>query len=112
MLCHRAAEFFGPGGLVFRVKKEEINLFIYAPEWVKETFYFKWLLQDGSIVIGVQEQQIKQLENDPMEGIGADGKKLEESQETQSEPVEVVQEEAHAEAKPRTRRARKKSDAE
>lgn len=74
MICYVAADFGPYKGEIFRVTPDKLGIFIQAPAWIKETLMFKWLLQDGSIKIGLDKTEQKKLENDPMEGISSEGK--------------------------------------
>lgn len=74
MICYVAADFVSPRGDIFRITPDKIGVFVEAPGWVQNTLLFKMLVKDGSIKVGEQRAEIKKLENDPMEGIGADGK--------------------------------------
>ena len=80
MICYVAADFRGPDGQMFRVTPERLGTFIETPVWVKGTLLFKMLMNDGSIKIALESEK-KELENDPMKGIGADGKETEEKPE-------------------------------
>lgn len=77
-LSRVAAEFFDKAGnSIYRftpadrlVYKDDI------PEEIKDDLLFQMLVADGSIEVVETNEQRKKLENDPTEGIGADGKKL------------------------------------
>ena len=86
MICHVAVDFVGPGNLLFRITpngENKIHTFVQAPEWIKDTLIFKLLRKDGSIVIAQKQEDVKALENNPVDGIGADGKTMTEA------PVEI-----------------------
>jgi len=100
MICYVAVDFVGPGGEIFRIGPKQLGVFVEAPEWVKNTLIFKLLLKDESIRIG-ESNEAKKLENDPYDGIGADGKATEVKVEV-PEPV----------IKTRKKVAKKKDDAE
>ena len=74
MVCYVCADFVGKSGEFFSVKSKDLGTFVQAPAWIKETIMFKWLLADGSIKIGLEKAEQKKLENNPMEGITAEGK--------------------------------------
>lgn len=74
MICYVAAEFDNRKGLVFRVEAKDIGLMIQAPAWIKDTLLFKGLLNDGSITTAKNKAEQKKLENDPLDGVTADGK--------------------------------------
>ena len=99
MICYVAADFFSPDREIFRVTPDKLGTFIQAPSWVRDTLLFRGLVNDGSIRVAEDRPTQKKLENDPAEGILADGRA--------AEPVEVNVE---AEAKKRTRK--KKDDAQ
>jgi len=88
MICYVAADFMGPDGALFRITPDKIGVFVEAPEWIKNTLLFRMLVSDGSIKVGESSNQ-KKLENDPMEGIGADGKKIEDDVEVVDAPVTI-----------------------
>ena len=87
MICYVAADFGPFEGEMFRVTPNMISTFIEAPEWIKDTIMFKWLLADGSIKVAEQQITKKQGENDPLAGMAADGKdaKVSEAQEAEIE---------------------------
>ena len=76
MICYVMASFLKPGtDETFDVPREKIGTFIQAPEWVKNTLEFKLLMKDKSIRVAAETRHERlKLENDPMDGIGADGK--------------------------------------
>lgn len=78
MICYVASIFVGPGGNTFKIGPDQIGVFVETPGWVKDTLLFKLLQQDGSVRVGEGGAEQKKLENDPKEGIGADGKVVEE----------------------------------
>lgn len=82
MICRVCAEFNGGKGFFFAITPVTRGIFVQAPAWIKETRMFKGLLADGSITIGVETAEKKKLENDPNEGIGADGKAVNEAEDT------------------------------
>lgn len=93
MICYVAADFGPYKGEIFRVTPDKLGIFIQAPAWIKKTIMYKWLLSDGSIVISAGKEQQKQLENDPMEGVNAEGKAMKtepEEPEKAEEPKEPV----------------------
>ena len=79
---------------------------------------FKGLLADGSITVAAETSEKKKLENDPNEGVGADGKAVEEQpvavEAVEEQPVAVKAEEepeedpeeVSTEEKPKTQPAR------
>lgn len=101
MICTVCADFFSPKGEVFRITPRDRGVIVEAPEWIKTTLLFKMLSNDGSVQY-VNRDNEKRLENDPMKGITAEGKKEE-------APVEVVVEEPVI--KTRKRSTKKKDDA-
>lgn len=107
MICYVAADFAGAGGEMFRVTPEKIGTFIEAPEWVKETLLFKWLLSDGSIKVAYEQISMKDGENDPMKGIAADGKEIK-PEEPKEEPKEAEEAEEKKTTKSRKAPAKKK----
>lgn len=81
MLCYVAADFLSSKGDRFRIEAKDIGNFVMAPAWIKDTLMYKWLLADGSIVTGQTGKEQKRLENDPMEGVTAEGKAEEATEE-------------------------------
>lgn len=84
MLCAVAADFNSPEGDIFRITPDKINQFVLAPEWIKETLMYQWLVNDGSIKVADTKEARKKLENDPLEGMTADGKSVEKSEEDET----------------------------
>ena len=101
LICTRCADFFSRTGERFQITPFTRGVIVEAPEWIKETLMFKLLEKDGSVQYVTRENKT-QLENDPMQGINAEGKKEE-------APVEVVIEEPII--KTRKRSVKKKDDA-
>lgn len=84
LICTRCADFFSPDGEKFRITPPDLGVIVEAPEWIKKTLMFKLLEKDGSVQYVTRENK-KELENEPMKGITAEGKK-----EEAAKPVEVV----------------------
>lgn len=108
MICRVCAEFQAGPGYFFEITPVTRGVFVQAPVWIKETRMYKWLLNDGSITVAATEPEKKKLENDPNEGVGADGKAVEEQPvavEAEEEPEEAP-EEVPAEEKPKNKPAR------
>lgn len=115
MICYVAAEFGPKDGMMFSVKPNQIGVFVEAPEWIKDTLMFRWLLNDGSIKVADEHISKKQGENDPMKDITAEGKDKKVAKKPEEEPVAVeVAEEPVAEPveeeKPKRKRTTKKAD--
>lgn len=109
MICRVCAEFNGGKGFFFEITQANRGVFVQAPKWIKETRMFKGLLADGSITVALETAEKKKLENDPNEGIGADGK-AEEPAEAPEVPAEAPAE-APAEEKPAKKTTRTKKAA-
>lgn len=73
IICYVAAEFV-LNGERFSVTPNKIGTFIEAPEWIRDTVMFKWLVKDGSLKVSNEHITKKQGENDPMKGVSAEGK--------------------------------------
>ena len=117
MICYVAASFASPKKEIFSVSGDKLGTFIETPEWVKDTLLFKLLLRDGSIKVAENHKIQVELENDPMEGITAEGKagKSEEpaeEPEAEEEPAEEEATEEKVERPKRTYNRKKKDDAE
>lgn len=91
MICYVAADFGPYEGEMFRVTPTMIGTFIEAPIWVKGTILFKWLCNDGSIKVAEQQITKKQGENDPMQGMSAEGKNIEVSEKNEAEVTKAVE---------------------
>jgi len=113
MICYVAAAFGPYKGEMFSVTPSMIGTFVEAPEWIKDTLMFKWLVNDGSIKVAEQQITKKQGENDPMQGVSAEGKAEEISEAQEAEIVEAATEEPKEEpVKPKRTRKKKADDAE
>ena len=101
MICYVMASFLKPGtDETFDVPREKIGTFIQAPEWVKDTLEFKLLMQDKSIRVAAETRHERlKLENDPMDGIGADGKAETIEANDEVENVDVVESDAEVVSK-------------
>ena len=75
IVCYVAAIFSDPKTReeIFRVEKSDLGLIMDAPKAIKQDPLFNLLVSDGSIKI-VEKKNLKQLENDPMKGVSAEGK--------------------------------------
>ena len=81
MICYVCARFISPDGDIFEIRPAQIGVFVEAPEWVKKTLLFRGLVNDGSIKVAEEQISKRQGENDPMDGIAADGKVAEKPEE-------------------------------
>lgn len=101
MICAVAADFGTRDGDHFAVTPRQIGSFIQAPAWIRDTLLFRLLLRDGSIKIALGADNRKQLENEPLAGLNAEGKK---------DPAEAPEAEAPADAQApaRSRKTRAK----
>lgn len=110
MICYVCADFVGKTGEIFQITTKELGIFVHAPAWIKETIMYKWLLNDGSIKVGLDKEGQKRLENDPMQGVSAEGKDeaVTEAAEAEEEaPEEVAEEEAPKTAPKKTTKSKK-----
>lgn len=75
IVCYVAAIFSDPKTReeIFRVEKGDLGLIMDAPKAIKQDPLFNLLVSDGSLKI-VEKKNLKQLENDPMKGVSAEGK--------------------------------------
>lgn len=80
IICTVCAEFRSPVGETFKILPHERGVIKEAPAWIQETLMFSLLKKDNSISY-VNRTNIKQAENDPFEGIAADGKAEEKAEE-------------------------------
>ena len=78
LLAHVCAEFRDRNGnTIFRVTREQLNSFLYAPDAIQEDPLFALLVADGSVVFPPKDEKERaRLENEPMRGIDAAGKKI------------------------------------
>ena len=65
------------GETVFAVTPVMRNIFTEAPEAIREDPLFDLLVADGSLEVAVTAARKKLLENDPMKGTDASGKRAE-----------------------------------
>ena len=75
IICAVAAEFKGNGGEVYAVKPKELGCVLSAPAWIQKTRMFDLLAADGSLKFVTPHNKI-QAENEPLLGLGADGKEI------------------------------------
>lgn len=76
--CYVATEFHDKAyNVVFRVKREDLGLFLNAPDHLDKTLEYAGLVADGSLKVGLSQKEQQFVENNPMVGMGADGKLLE-----------------------------------
>ena len=110
MICYVAADFSNRMGDTFRVTPAQIGTFVEAPTWVKDTLLFSWLVKDGTVKVAEKTISKKQGENDPMEGVAADGKDEAVSEAVEEEIKDAVKEPEKL-VKPRTKKTKKAVDA-
>ena len=78
ILSRVCAQFHNAQGeTLFSVTPAMRNIFTEAPETIREDPLFDLLAADGSMEVAVTAVQKKLLENDPMKGTDASGKKAE-----------------------------------
>ncbi len=63
------------GNTLFEVTPTTRNCFVEAPEAIQEDPLFQMLLADGSLEAGITKARQKTLEQDPMDGADATGKR-------------------------------------
>lgn len=89
IICSVAAVFNNSVGDKYVIRPSDIGIIKPdVPEWVKDTQMFKWLESDGSVKFVTSSNKVE-AENDPLNGLGADGKKIEEPVAVKEEPVAV-----------------------
>ena len=73
-----AARFFHPADnkVVYDITSRDLLVLRDAPDWIADTILFNWMLKDGSIEVVNLTASQKKLENDPVQGAHADGKKV------------------------------------
>ena len=99
IICYVAADFVNSEGGKFSVTGKELGVIKEAPEWIKDTLLFKWLVNDGSIKFVTRSNRIS-AENDPLAGISAEGKEIRTEEETPVNAPENSDEEGEKEEKP------------
>ena len=62
---------------------------------------FTWLVNDGSIKVALDTKEQKKLENDPLEGVNAEGKDEAKAEEEEPAVAEVAEEEEAPKAAPK-----------
>ena len=77
MLSRVCADFYDTHRkLLFRITRNDLGLFVDAPESIKQDPLFQMLVNDGSIKFPEDAKTNKALENDPMAGATAEGKEI------------------------------------
>lgn len=107
MICAVCVDFVDPRGEVFSITPKTRGTFVMAPVWIKDTLIYKMLMNDGSIKIATDEKTKKQLENDPLDGLAAEGKAVDKV----VEAVDEEPEEGEAEETPKKKTRAKKGEA-
>ncbi len=75
ILSRVCAEFHNAKGeVVFAVTPATRNLFVEAPDSIREDILFRLLINDGSLEAAVPEARRKMLEQEPTAGTDASGK--------------------------------------
>ena len=78
ILSRVCAQFHNAQGeTLFAVTPVMRNIFTEAPEAIREDPLFDLLVADGSMEVAVTATRKRELENDPMKGADASGKKAE-----------------------------------
>ena len=110
ILSRVCAEFTDKNGsVIHRITPSMIGLFHDAPEAIRGDLLFNLLLADGSIKTPEDARKDRNLEQDPMKGVAADGK--EKIPEKEPEPV-VKQTKAAKTAKAETKAEEKPAETE
>lgn len=93
IVCYVAAIFSDPKTHeeIFRVEKGDLGLIKDAPKAIKQDPLFNLLVGDGSLKV-VEKKNLKQLENDPMKGVSAEGKSGKAAESTEKEEKEPEKE--------------------
>ena len=61
---------------IYKVTKDMLHKYIEdVPEAIRQDLLFNMLVKDGSLVVIDTEAKKKEVENDPLKGVSADGKK-------------------------------------
>ena len=77
IVCHVAAEFHDrTGKTVFTVSPSDTDRIIQAPEEIQEDPLFGMLTGDGTLQAVASLEDKRRLENNPLTGIDAEGKKM------------------------------------
>ena len=77
ILSRVCAEFHNAKGeKIFTVTPATRNIFVEAPDAIREDVLFRMLINDGSLEAAVPEERKKILEQEPEEGHAADGKAI------------------------------------
>lgn len=79
--------------MVFKITGNDRLVLKDAPDWITEDPMFRWAVQDGTIEVVDTAFKQKELENDPMNGAGADGKIIKDGENDVSAIVEEMAEE-------------------
>ena len=76
LICYVAVVFHDPktGEAIYEVAKEDIGQILSdVPSGIQKDPMYGWLIQDGAIRV-VDSKNVKQLENEPMKDVTAEGK--------------------------------------
>lgn len=84
------------GETVFTVRPGQLNTFLEAPEEIREDPLFDMLSADGSLEAVKSVQQRKKLENDPLQGVTPEGKKIQPETPAQADGEPAAQPESAA----------------
>ena len=77
ILSRVCAEFHNAKGeVVFAVTPATRNIFVEAPDSIREDILFRMLINDGSLEAAVPEARRKMLEQEPTAGTDASGKAI------------------------------------
>ena len=104
IICSVAADFVNSEGGKFSVTGRELGVIKEAPDWIKDTLIFKWLVNDGSLKFVTKDNRIK-AENDPLAGLNAEGKAIRSEDDKGAETPKESEIE-----QPKKRTTRKKKD--
>ena len=75
IICAVAAMFKNKDGEVFKVTPAQRGVIVQAPAWIQKTLLFEMLASDGSLKFVTPYNRV-QVENEPLLGLNAEGKKI------------------------------------
>ena len=103
IICSVAAEFVNSEADRFAVTGKDLGIIKDAPEWIRKTLLFKWMANDGSVKFVTEKNRVE-AENEPLKGVDAEGKAIQQDTENgESEPAEGQQEGAEEEPEPKAK---------
>ena len=107
IISHVCADFYASeGAVIFSVTPSTRNLYIPAPDAIRQDPLFDLLVADGSLEAGFTNERKRALENDPETGFDAAGKAIHLPRQEEETPKSANK------AKPKASKSATKADQE